>query len=356
MKYKGFFLVFFLTISFCFLSISFFLNASKANFLGNTYLLFERMQINSPTGMVLLVTPSDDFTSPELKISFPGNLGDWCITNGSFNVTGVTSSAVDVGDWTIDHALPGTLSGYCTQSANGDYITIQGLDPLIGTFSYGVEIEQNSEVFNTANVAGEYLMTVELSEGMQKESISFRKSFLERDEILVSAMVSDTLSINCTIESGSVDFGVLYKGGAYTTFTQGITTQSTDGFYWTVYGQGGPGTENAGLYNSQGSGYLLSSAGVDGSVNLLSDEGFGMVVDTSEGTVTEDFLSNIPGVFGAVGKGTEQSRLFLYGGSPTGTVSSQITYGVRASFTALTGPYNETLTYVCGGYVGDGSL
>ncbi len=311
------------------------------------------MQINSPTGMILLVTPMDDFTNPELRISFPGELGDWCITNGSLDVTGVTSSPVDIGDWVIDYALPGSLLGYCNQSANGDYITIEGLDSLTGTFSYGVEIEQNSEVFNTVDDAGEYLITVELFEGLQRENISFRRSFLEGDEILVSAMVSDTLSINCTIESGFVDFGVLYQGGAYTTSTQNITTQSTDGFYWTVYGQGGPGTEDAGLYNSQGDGYLLPSAGVDGIVNLLSDEGFGMVVESSDGSVMEDFLSDTPGVFGAIGKGTEQSRLFLYGESASETIYSQITYGARASFTALTGPYNETLTYVCGGYVGE---
>ncbi len=356
MRFKSFFLIFFLTISLCFLSISFFLNASKADSLGNTYLLFERMQINTSTGMTLLVTPSDDFTNPVLRVSFSGNLGDWCLTNGSLDVSGLESSAVDVEDWDIDEELSGTLSGYCTQSPDGDYIIIDGLDQLVGGFSYGVKIEGNPEVFRTVDGTGEYLITVELIEALKSESISFRKSFLQSDKVLVSAMVEKDLSISCILNSSYVEFGVLYKGGTYVTSSQSISTQSTDSFYWTVYGQGGPGTSDAGLYNPQGGGYLLSSFDVDGRVNLLAEEGFGMVVETSHGEVAEDFSPEFPGIFGSIGKGTEQSRLFLYGDHTQESVSSQITYGARASSAALAGSYNETLTYVCGGYVGDGSF
>ncbi len=349
-------MVFSFTIFFCFFGILLFLNISKAGSLGNTYLLFESLQINTPSSMVLLLNPSTDFTSPELKISFSGEAGDWCITEGSLSVDGADSSAVDVEDWNIDGGLPGVLSGYCTQNSGGDYITVEGIDPLIGGFSYGVEIERNFEVFRTVDSAGEYLVTVELIEGLDVESISFRKSFLESSQVVVSAMVEDSLSIVCTLESNYVEFGALYKGGAYVTASQSITTQSTNPFYWIVYGLGGPGTAEAGLYNPQGGGYLLSSFGVDGIVNLLTGEGFGMVVETSHGEVMEDFSPEFPGIFGSVGKGTEQSRLFLYGEDTQEIVSSQVTYGARASYAALAGPYNETLTYVCGGYIGDGSF
>jgi hypothetical protein len=356
-KMSKFFTVFFITIFFLFLSIPFFLNSSRASSLGPSYLFFERMQIDTASGMVLLFTPSSDFVDSEenrvLKISFPGDLGGWCLSNSAIGVSGVSSSAIDVEGWSIDEVLPGTLSGSCVQSSDGDYIQIEGIGNLSAGVSYGLEIANEPTVFNTIDTAGEYLITVQLIEGLETESISFEITLLETDEVLVSALVSDTVSINCTLESGAVDFGTLYKTGSYITSSLDITTESTSGFYWAVYGHGGLETAHAGLYNSEGSGYLLSSAGVDGRVNLLTGEGFGMVVSSSEGVVPSDFSPDTPGVFGAIGKGTEEAKLFLNGETINQDVYSQVTYGVRAGSIALSGNYNEALTYVCGGYIGE---
>jgi hypothetical protein len=249
--------------------------------------------------------------------------------------------------------LPGTLLGSCVQSSEGDYIEIGGIGNLSAGVSYGLEIANEPTVFQTVDTAGEYSISLQLIEGLQMESISFEISLLDSDAVVVSALVSGTDSINCTLGSGALDFGTLYKTGSYITSSLDITTESTSGFYWAVYGYGGLETLHAGLYNSEGSGYLLSSAGVDGRVNLLTGEGFGMVVSSSGGIVPSDFLPDTPGVFGAIGKGTEEVKLFLNSESVSETVSSQVTYGVRAGSTALSGNYNETLTYICGGYIGE---
>ncbi len=315
------------------------------------------MQVESPTDMVVMLAPSSDFDSVSedrvLKLSFPGNAGDWCITENSLDVIGVDSSAVDYEEWTIDEVLPGSLTANCFQDESGDYIKIEGLDALSSGLGYGVRIGNNPEVFSTTSELGEHIVVMELEEGDQRELLAFKINLLESDDILISAMVSDTISIICTLEEDSVDFGVLYKGGVYSNSSFGITTESTEAFYWAVYGQGGPDTANAGLYNSEGGGYLLSSLGIEGRVNLITGEGFGMVVDTSEGNVPDDFSSEEVGIFGAIGKGTEQAKLFLYSSPTEEIVNTQVTYGARASSLALTGPYSETLTYVCGGYLGE---
>ncbi len=317
------------------------------------------MQVDSPSKMVLLFTPSTNFDNSQedriLRIFFEGESGDWCKMESELTVESIASTEIDIGEWSIDEILLDELTASCFQNEGGDYIEIEGFGELAAETSYGLQIGADGDVFKTAQNQGNYLITIQLLEGLKTESISFEIALSDDDRVVVSAVVSDAVSINCTIDTAVVNLGTLFKGGAYTTSSLGITTESTNAFYWAVYGQGGPETENAGLYNSDEPGYLLSSAGVDGSVDLLTGEGFGMVATSSSGFVLEDFNTENPGIFGAIGKGASQARLFLYKDAGNSTVYSDIIYGVRASSDALTGDYNETLTYICGGYIGGGN-
>ncbi len=348
------FLIFGITLFCCFVFLPLILSFSRAASLGETFLFLERMQVDQSTEMVLLLTPSSTFEAEGkiLKILFPGDSGAWCkVDNTSLIVGGISSTVIDVGDWSIDSPLPGSLLGKCSQHSGGDYIEITGIGNLSSGVSYGLKISPHSS-FKTGSVVGNNIVSVQLLEGTKVETISFNLNLLSSDQVIVSAEVAGTDTITCTITESSVNLGTLYRGGAYITGSNQITTDTTSAFYWAVYGLGGGSSGKAGLYNSTGDGYLLSSEGVQGKVNLLVDEGFGMSAVTSEGQVLEDFVTS-PGVFGSIGKGFENARLFLSGDTPNAVVTTSIYYGVRASTDALTGSYQEVLTYVCGGYIGD---
>jgi hypothetical protein len=348
---------------FCFLLIlPFLLKTTKANSLGEGYLFLERTQTNTATGMTGMFTPSTDFNTEtrELRIIFPESEGAWCkdvtSTVGNLTIAGVTTSPVDQGDWNIGAALPGTLVATCNQGGIGenDYISITGIGSLTGGTSYGFEIDVDGAVFKTGVNDGSNLISYQLIQGEKIETITFSIALLSDDQVTVSAEVSEADTITCTLSTSALNMGTLFRGGAYITGGMSLTTESTSGFYWAVYGQG-DGT-NAGLYTSEGIGDLLSSQGVEGEVNLLAGEGFGMLANSSQGYVPIKYTLATMGVFGSIGQGTEQSSVFLYANPPTGSVSTNITFGARAGADALAGSYEETITYICGGYVGGSEL
>ncbi len=324
--------------------------------LGPTSLFLGRLKVAQSTDMVLMFVPNSTFDSEtddrELKIYFPtGEDTDWCLTNDTtLTVVGTTNSAAE----DIDAALPGTLVGKCFQGTGGasDYIEITGIDDLTEATSYGVQISSHAQL-KTGPTAGQNLLSVQLVEGTKVETISFNISLIADDQVVVSATVDPANTITCGISNPTVGLGTLYKGGAYITGTHNITTSTDTGYYWAVYGTG-DGSTAAGLYKSTATTYLLSAAGVGNRVNLLTGEGFGLVLTTAQGTVDPNYSAATPGEFGAIGRSFANATLILWNvAQTTGEATSTVILGARAGASAQEGSYQETLTYVCGAYVGE---
>ena len=328
--------------------LPFVLNISKANSLGEGYLFLGTMQTEVATDMILMFTPSSNFDSTEesreFRIIFPEAEGAWCLQDeGSLSVTAVTGSPVDQGDWSIDEGLPGSLSATCYQGGVGasDYIEITGIDHLTSGVSYGLEIDSNAAVFQTGSTTGGNLISLQLIEGTNTQSIAFEINLLDDDKVVIDAYVDEASTITCTVGE-NVNLGTLFLGGAYVTGNHSLSTLSSgSGFYWAVYG------ENAGLSHTTEES-VLSSEGVDGIVDLISGEGFGMVLSSSTlGVVQPNYLPTTSGVFGAIGT---DAKLILQSDNE-GEGHYTATLGARASINATPGAYQETLTYVCGAYI-----
>jgi uncharacterized protein (TIGR02145 family) len=337
------------------------LNAAS---LGETYLFLENMEVNTSTGMTVLITPSTDFDSGgTLTIYFPHTQGgEWCKVNDTtLSVTGVESSALDIGGWSIDGALTGSLTGKCFQgSGSSDTIVVSGVGELTAGSSYGVTIDAPSDnKFTTGSVTGSNVVTVSLQKGEKVESATFSVTLVTDGQIILTADVIDAESITCSISTNLVAFDKLFRGGAYATQNHTLSVTSSDpngGFYWAVYGEGdGSG---AGLATEEGAGYLLPSTG--GTMDLRIAEGFGLISSAASGFIPENFTYTASGVFGSIGMGFNEAKLIF---AEAGTVEdfiTTITLGARASSNAVVGDYTETLTYICGSYiagaVGGGTL
>ena len=354
----------FLTLSLALFAVLIFSNflviRSSAYSFNQTYLFFERMQIGVETGMILMFTPMSNFDDSEiektLRIYFPpGETEDyeWCLQNeGVLGVTGTLESPVNFGDWSIDYVLPGgeDLEAVCYQGPEGgmDYIEITGIGDLTSGDSYGLEIAENEDVFKTGLSSGGNLISLQLFEGEKSATISFEVNLLTSDEILIEAYVSEADTITCTV-GDNVNLGVLFLGGAYVTGSHSLDNETSgSGFYWAVRGEGNSVTP--GLVHQNNSDAVLSSLGNGDTVSLVSEEGFGLVVSNSTlGSVQPNYQQPTPGIFGAI---HSDPRLLLQSEEP-GEGYYTITLGARASITALPGAYQEVLTYICGGYIGD---
>lgn len=318
--------------------------------------------------IVFAFKPTQDFASGgEIEITFPlADAAEWCRTAGALTATGVASSAADMSttDWDIDSALPDTESGLtaaCTQG-NGtttvDTITITAVGALTTGTTYGVKIVNGTTagVLGTASTTGHRTITTEITQGTNIDSGTFNVYLLSNDQVVVSATVSSAASVTCQISTNTVDLGTLYPGGSFVTGTHTIgTSSSNSGYYWAVYGKG-DGSTDAGLNKVAPSPYLIASTGST-TIDLTGGnaEGFGMTATDPDGTgtavVSSDFQTGTLGRFGALDRAPAGARLILYKPDEQGSnENSTITYGARASSSAVSGSYTETVTFVCGGY------
>lgn len=344
---------------------------SQAGALTESYLYLSRIQTNlngaSPNDieMVLAFQPSQAFylaDSARVDIFFPmADNAQWCRTAGSLTVTGVTSAAPDTpGAIEITAALPGTtLVAACTQG-NGtttvDTISITGVGDLVNTATYGVKLvnEALGGVLGTATTAGSRTVTVQVSDANNLDSSAFGVYLIADDTVEVTATVAAAPTVTCSLSPVTVAIGTLYPGGGLVEVLSSnqLTTSSTNsGYYWATYGKGN-GT-NAGLYYSGGP-YLIQSGTGTGTVNITAggSEGFGIKLTQPTGaTVTTDFVTGTPGVYGSLGATPAGARLILYKATETTpSQSASVYYGARAGSGALSGSYIEYITYVCGGY------
>lgn len=315
--------------------------------------------------MVLAFQPSQAFylaNSARVDIFFPmADNAQWCRTAGSLTATGVTSAAPDTpGAIEITAALPGTtLVAACTQG-NGtttvDTISITGVGDLVNTATYGVKLvnEALGGVLGTATTAGSRTVTVQVSDANNLDSSAFGVYLIADDTVEVTATVAAAPTVTCSLSPVTVAIGTLYPGGGLVEVLSSnqLTTSSTNsGYYWATYGKGN-GT-NAGLYYSGGP-YLIQSGTGTGTVNITAggSEGFGIKLTQPTGaTVTTDFVTGTPGVYGSLGATPAGARLILYKATETTpSQSASVYYGARAGSGALSGSYIEYITYVCGGY------
>lgn len=348
----------------------FFVFSSQAASLTAVYVYLSRVKagLNGTAGntleVVLAITPASSIpTGGTVTIEFADDADtQWCRTAGSLTVAGVTSSSADLAatNWDIDSALPttGTLSAACTQGSGAssvDKITITAVDALTAGTTYGVQLSNNTGLLGTASSAGSQEITVTVSQGTTIDSKTFRLYLVSDDQVVVSATVSAAPTVNCTISANTVNLGTLYPGGAYAVGSHTISTDTTaSGYYWAAYGTG-DGSTDAGLYKSTATTKLLPS-GSTATLNLSTPgvEGFGMILSDPDAAgaavVSTDFTGPAP-TFGTLDRTFAGAKLLLQqNGDQSSAESSTVTYGARAGAAAPAGSYQETVTFICGGY------
>jgi len=337
-----------------------FVYSSQAATLANAYLYMNRIQAGVTTGIEYILAINTTTTIPtggSITIEFPdAEDATWCRTAGTLTATGVSASEADLAStgWDIDAVLPGTLSGACTQGGVGtsDTLTITGLTQLTSGTTYGVKIVGNTGVLGTNSSAGQKDVTVTAFNGATADSMTFKIQLVTNDQVVVSATVSSAPSVSCTISSNTVNLGTLYPGGNYAIGGHDITTSATSGYYWAAYGTG-DGSSDAGLYKSTSTTYLIAS-GATATLDLTvaGSEGFGLTVSQPSGaTVPAAFSDAVLGTFGTIDRTSAAAKLILYqNGAQGSSEAATITYGARAGTSAVAGTYQETVTFVCGGY------
>ena len=360
---------------FCSLSLLVFPSfKSNAGALSALYLYLSRIETNvagstETLEIVLAIDTGQTIpTAGTVTLSFPdADDGLWCRTAGALTVTGVASSAADETgtNWDIDAVLPtsGTLAASCVKgsgTSSVDKITISNVGALTAGTTYGVKLANGSAagVIGTDDTTGEHEVTVEAKSGATIDSSTFKVYLIANDTVVVSATVSSVPSVNCSISSNTVNLGSLYPGGSYATGTHTITTSTsttTSGYYWAAYGEG-DGSTDAGLYKSTATTDLLASTGSTTVVLTgVDSEGFGMTLSDPDAAgaavVVTDFSDASPGTFGALDRAPAGAQLILYqNATQSSGEASTVTYGARAASAAQAGSYQESVTFVCGGY------
>jgi len=349
----------------------FYVFSTQAASLTAAYLYMSRIKANlngvgvQAVEFVLAVDPAQNMASGgSITVVFPDTEdGTWCRAGGSLTPTGVSSSQADLAttNWAIDAVLPDSgsaLTATCTQGSGGgsaDTITISNVGALTAGTTYGVQVATSTGVIGTNGTAGLHEVTVTVSSGAVIDSKTFRISIVADDQVVVTATVSDAPSVTCTISANTVNLGTLYPGGSYAVGTHTIGTQATYGYYWAAYGYGDNSTD-AGLYKSTATAHLIpsgSTATLD--LTVPGSEGFGMTVSDPDGAgganVATNFSATTPGTFGTLDRLYSGAKLILsQNGAEGSTETATVTYGARAGGSAPAGSYQETVTFICGGY------
>lgn len=337
--------------------------STQAASLTAVYIYMSRIQGGLTTGVeyVLAFAPAQTIpTGGTVKIEFPDG-GDtlWCRNAGALTVAASTASQADLAttNWDIDAGLPGTLTATCAQGAGAgsvDTITISGVTELTAGTTYGVSIAGNTGLLGTGP-AGQQELNVTVSSGTAIDSKTFKVSIIANDSVVITATVSEAPNVNCTISSNAINLGTLYPGGSYAIGSHTIGTSATTGYYWAAYGTG-DGSTDAGLYKSTATTHLIPS-GATATLNLASPSiyGFGLTVSDPDAgdaaTVATNFVDTTAGTFGTIDRLYSGAKLILsQNGVQSTSENATVTYGAKASAAAPAGTYQETVTFICGGY------
>jgi len=370
-------LVITLVVSFITFFVSTLSFQSRAAALSDLYIYLSRIETNvagSTETLEIVLAINTTTTIPTggtVSIYFPdADDGMWCRTAGALTVTAVTASAADLSgtDHDIDAGLPtsGTLTAACTKGSGAssvDTITISGVGTVTAGTTYGVKLANGTAagVIGTDDTAGSHDLTVEAKNGTTIDSSTVKIYLIANDTVVVSATVSASPSVICSIGGDfTMSLGTLYPGGSYAlSETHTIATETagtTQGYYWAAYGLG-DGSTDAGLYKSNATTYLIpSGATATLDLTVAGSEGFGMTLSDPDAAgaavVSTNFVDTSVGTFGTLDIGPAGAKLILYqnGTQLTGADTSTVTYGARASTAAEAGNYQESVTFSCGGY------
>lgn len=348
---------------------------ANADNLNAVYFYLSRMQTNingssATVEYLIALSPTQNIpTSGTVTIVFPdADDTNWCRTAGALNITGESSSIVDLTstDWDIDAVLPNSgssLTATCTQGSganSADTIVVSNVGALTASTTYGFKLTNGTTagVIGTDDTAGSHPTTVTTQSGATLDSGTFDVELVSNDTVTVSATVNAAPTVNCSISTNTVDLGVLFPGGAYSAASHTISTSTsltTSGYYWAAYGTG-DGSTDAGLYKSTATTYLLPSTGST-TIDLtgVGTEGFGMTVSDPDAggaaVVPANFSNASPGIFGALDRTSAGARLILsQNGSQASPDNSTITYGAKAGGSAEAGSYSENVHFICGAY------
>ncbi len=165
------------------------------------------------TDMVLLVTPSKNFSpGGKLTISFPdGDDAKWCKVNDfDLSATGVFKSEINISDWKIDAALPGSLTAKCYQGSginSYDRVVISNIGELSAGVSYGVKINASGNLSTGPNIGGNNIV-VELERGFVRETTAFVLYLQGLSGLVVDAFVNEDYSSVVEVLDPVVEKGI----------------------------------------------------------------------------------------------------------------------------------------------------
>ncbi len=336
------------------------LGKAEASSLTSSFLVLSDITADLATGvtLTLAINPSAGTTPTNVKIQFPdAEDAAWCTAAGALTVAGVTTAAANNGGGEdVTAALPGTLVATCAQGSGAgsyDTITITGVTAVSSGTVYGVQLSGNTGTIGT-DAAGSHLVTVSINTGAVVDSLTYGISTVTDGTVVISATVAAAPTVTCSLSATTVDLGTLYQAGTYASGSHTIsatTSAAAGGYWWAAYGTGDASTD-AGLYKSSATTDLLPSTG-SAQVDLrTADQGFGVTASAATGaTVVADFVDTTAGLFGALDRAFAGAQLVTYQHSAnTSADVSTITYGGRADGAAQVGSYQETVTWICGGY------
>lgn len=194
--------------------IFFFFSRSDCFGLTPSYLFLNNNRINtSNVEMLLLLTPSADFSSgSEVTILFPDSEdGQWCKQNGAdISVVGASTSKINTPGWEIDLSLPGTLLAKCYQGSglnSHDRIVVTGLGELSGGTSYGLQINPSGN-FSTGLNVGNKNIIVQLKRGFVAESTAFSIYLQGLSGLTVTGFVNEDIFSVVQVLDSVVEKGI----------------------------------------------------------------------------------------------------------------------------------------------------
>jgi hypothetical protein len=329
-----------------------------------TYMSRNKAALTTGNEMVFVLTPSVTTNgSDTITITFPDSEdGQWCYTGGGATLTSTVdmSGYIDVLEAVV--SLTGTPVATCTAGSGAgsyDTITVTGVGALVSGTAYGFKVVGNLALLGTATTAGDHILNMNLDDGGVVQVFSFGVDLIADDQVVVSATIADVDTVNCVLSTNTLNLGSLFKGGAYVSNTHTFevsTSANADGYYVAAWGTGDAavGNTNAGLYNA-GAPYLIESDFASNTIDLNTNEGYGLrVSDPDAGgssTVYVDFSNGTSTVFGTLGNTTTNAKvLFSQTAAEVAGDTSTITHGAAAGTGADAGSYQETVTFMCGGF------
>ena len=166
---------------------------------------------------VIVILPSDS-----------ANNTKWCRTAGTLTVTGITEPTGTFVTAESATALPGTLAGTCSQTA--DTFNITGVNNLTAATKYGVRFVGLVGVLGTGDAANNIKILVKTNNGTADvDTYTVATSLVAADQYALSASVDPTLTV--ALSATTLNLGTLTSTNvSYQGVTSTVTTNAANGY------------------------------------------------------------------------------------------------------------------------------